>query len=327
MTIKFSKLFSAPKSKGDLVVLLATRQPIQSLLNTFARYPSLALRESFTTQGTLQSLVGVNLVVLGEVIAVPGLSNEVLTRTLETSGIPVVSIESFLEQPEEWLARARLASARQVNILPSRQINLVNWSGGVGKTTLAMAICKRFVERTSLPAALLELSMGGCALHARVSADAPEFFTIATQAAPPYRWRGVSIYPMDGRTAEVMWSEEPERVLNILAEIRKQNTLLVVDAFPGHPVFADLAMPQPGRFNFVVTSPRDDALLQAKRLYTEIPDTKHLVLNMSCTLADRTGVQADVILPFRENWATNLDNHLADPLLEIIYPGWNRMAK
>ena len=124
-----------------------------------------------------------------------------------------------------------------------------------------------------------------------------------------------------------MWSEEPERILNVLAEIRKQNTLLVVDAFPGHPVFADLAMPQPGRFNFVVTSPRDDALLQAKRLYAELPETKHLVLNMSRTLADRTGVQADVILPFRENWAANLDRHLADPILEVIYPGWNRMAK
>jgi hypothetical protein len=86
-------------------------------------------------------------------------------------------------------------------------------------------------------------------------------------------------------------------------------------------------MAQPGRFNFVVTSPRDDALLQARRLYAELPETKHLVLNMSRTLADRTGVQADVILPFREGWAANLDGHLADPILEMIYPGWNRMAK
>lgn len=327
MTFNLSKILPNQKPKGDLVVLLATCKPDQRLLDTLAGYPSLALREAFTTQGTLQSLVGANLVVFGEVISIPGLSNEVLTRTLETSGIPIVSIESFLEQPEEWLSRARLASARQVTILPSRQVNLVNWSGGVGKTTLAMAVCKRFVERTSLPAALLELSMGGCALHARVSADVPEFFTIATQNVPPARWHGVSLYPMEGRTAEVMWSEEPVRVLNVLAEIRKQNTLLVVDAFPGHPVFADLAISQPGRFNFVVTSPRDDALLQAKRLYAELPETKHLVLNMSRTLADRTGVQADVILPFRENWAANLDRHLADPILEVIYPGWNRMEK
>ena len=56
----------------------------------------------------------------------------------------------------------------------------MNWSGGVGKTTLAMAVCKRFVQNTGLPAALFELSMGGSALHARISPDLPEFFAIAT---------------------------------------------------------------------------------------------------------------------------------------------------
>ncbi len=327
MKLSFSKIRSSHASQDRFTVLLAASQPDPALLNCLSSSGNLSIKEAFTTQGVLQNLDQVKLVILGDVLPMPGIATEILARTLETSGVAVVSPEAFLEQPEEWLARARLASARQVNVLPSRQINFVNWSGGVGKTTLAMAVCKRFVRRTSLPAALLELSMGGCALHARVSADAPEFFALATQAVPPYRWDGVRLYPMDGRTAEVMWSEEPERVLNVLAEIRKQNTLLVVDAFPGHPVFADLAMAQPGRFNFVVTSPRDDALLQARRLYAELPETKHLVLNMSRTLADRTGVQADVILPFREGWAANLDGHLADPILEMIYPGWNRMAK
>lgn len=327
MTFNLSKILPNQKPKGDLVVLLATCQPDQQLLDTLAGYPSLALREAFTTQGTLQSLVGANLVVFGEVISIPGLSNEVLNRTLETSGIPVVSIESFLEQPEEWLARARLASARQVTILPSRQVNLVNWSGGVGKTTLAMAVCKRFVERTSLPAALLELSMGGCALHARVSADVPEFFTIATQNVPPARWHGVSLYPMDGRTADVMWSEEPERVLSVIAEIRRQHTLFVVDAFPGHPLFSQLSSEQPGRINLIVTSPRDDALLQAKRLADEMGNCAQLVLNMARSLADRAGAQASVVLPFKESWAAALDPRLADPLLDLIYSGWSRRSK
>ena len=130
MTFNLSKILPNQKPKGNLVVLLATCQPDQRLLDTLSGFPSLALREAFTTQGTLQSLVGANLVILGEVMSIPGLSNEVLTRTLETSGIPVVSIESFLEQPEEWLARAKLASARQVTILPSRQVKsgeLVRW--------------------------------------------------------------------------------------------------------------------------------------------------------------------------------------------------------
>lgn len=327
MSFNLSKIFPSQKQKGDLVVLLAACQPDQKLLETLAACPGLILREAFTTQGALQSLVGANLVILGEVVPMPGLSTDVLSRTLETSGIPIISVEGFMEQPEEWLARARLASARQVTILPSRQVNLVNWSGGVGKTTLAMAVCKRFVERTSLPAALLELSMGGCALHARVSADVPEFFSIATQNVTPGRWNGVSLYPMDGRTAEVMWSDEPERVLSVIAEIRKQHTLFVVDAFPGHPLFNQLSSTQPGKVNLIVTSPRDDALLQAKRLADEMGSGAQLVLNMARSLADRAGAQAAVVLPYKESWASALDPRLADPLLDLVYSGWSRRTK
>lgn len=327
MNFNLSKILSPQKRQKDLIVLLAAKQPDQKLLDVLAGCPMVTLREAFTTQGVLQNLVGVNLVILGEVMPMTGLSADVLARTLETSGIPVTSAEDFLERPDEWMAQARLTSARQVTILPSRQVNLVNWSGGVGKTTLAMAICKRFVERTSLPAALLELGMGGCALHARVSADVPEFFTIATQNVPPARWHGVSLYPMDGRTADVMWSEEPERVLSVIEETRKQHTLLVVDANPAHPLFGQLSIPRPGRINLIVSSPRDDALLQAKRLADELGQDAQLVLNMTRSLADRAGAQAAVTLPFSETWANTLDPHLSDPILELIYSGWSRRSK
>lgn len=327
MNFNLSRILSPQKRQKDLIVLLAAKQPDLKLLDVLASCPMVTLREAFTTQGVLQNLVGVNLVILGEVMPMTGLSADVLTRTLETSGIPVTSAEDFLERPDEWMAQARLTSARQVTILPSRQVNLVNWSGGVGKTTLAMAMCKRFVERTSLPAALLELGMGGCALHARVSADLPEFFTIATQNVPPARWHGVSLYPMDGRTADVMWSEEPERVLSVIEETRKQHTLFVVDANPTHPLFSPLSTPQPGRINLIVSSPRDDALLQAKRLADEMGESAQLVLNMTRSLADRAGAQAAVTLPFNETWANTLDSRLSDPILELIYPGWCRRSK
>ena len=320
-------LFHRRKPAGDLVVLLADSHPDPALLETLAKVPSLALRESFSTQGALQNLPGANLVILGEVVPLPGLSTEILTKTLDASEIPVVSVAEFLEQPDEWLSRARLAGARQVTILPVRQVNLVNWSGGVGKTTLAMAICKRFVERTSLPAALLELGMGGCALQARVSEEIPEFFALSTQNAPAARWHGVSLYPMDGRTAEVMWAEEPERVLRFIAQIRKQHTLLVVDAFPGHTLFSELSSPQPDRLNLIVASPRDDTLLQARRLQEELGKEAQIVLNMARSLADQAGTQAAVTLPFKEAWAAALDSRLADPLLDLVYPGWSRRLK
>lgn len=314
-------------SAARLVVLFAAGQPDPQVLAFLGNRSDLALREAFTTRGVLQQLPGVSLVVMDRVTELPDTSQELLSNSLEMSGIPVVSPEAFLAEPEEWLGRARLTSARQITYLPARQINLVNWSGGVGKTTLGMAICKRFVARTGLPAALLELSMGGSALHARVSADLPEFFAIATHKEEPAQWQGVHLYPMDGRTIDVLWSEDPEGVRLMLAEIQKKNTLFVVDCFPGHPLFEELSKPTPGVVNLVVTSPRDDAVLQAKRLLSEIQGTAHLVLNMSKNMTDRAGLGVAAALPYNEGWALAADHRLADPLLGLVYTGWNQRSK
>ena len=83
----------------------------------------------------------------------------------------------------------------------------------------------------------------------------------------------------------------------------------------------------PVTINLVVTSPRDDAVLQAQRLMTEISGTKHLVLNMTKSLADRAESGVAVTLPYNEGWAQSADSRLADPLLSLVYSGWNRRDK
>ena len=309
-------------SNPMLVVLLASTSPNQEILERLGQNSDILVREAFTTRGVMQDLPGVHLVILDEVMALPDTSYEVLQRSLEMSGIPVVPPIQFLANPEEWLGRARLANSKRITFLPNRQINLVNWSGGVGKTTLAMAICKRFVQRTGLPAALLELSMGGSALHARISPDLPEFFSIATHKEEPALWHGVSLYPMDGRTIDVLWSEDPDGVCKVLAEIRHKHTLFVVDCFPGHPLFSELSKPMPSLVNLVITSPRDDAMMQARRLMNEIAEPSHLVLNMAKSLADRAEISVSVALSYNESWALSSDPHLADPILELVYKGW-----
>jgi hypothetical protein len=76
--------------------------------------------------------------------------------------------------------------------------------------------------------------------------------------------------------------------------------------------------------NLVVTSPRDDAVLQARRLMKEMPAPAHLVLNMTRSLADRAESGVSATLPFNENWAQSVDGRLADPLLGLVYACWNR---
>ena len=321
MKLNFKNLFH-PKKSADLAILLGTHRPDPEVLDGLAQISNLTVREAFTTRGVLQNLSGVQLVILGDLIPVPDVPQEVLQSALDRSGIPVATQREFISDPGEWLGRARLSGSKEVLYLPGRQINLVNWSGGVGKTTLGMAVCNRFVKATGLPAALLELSLGGSALHARISPDLPEFFAIATHKAEPAVWNGVSLYPMDGRTIDVLWNDDPQGVKNLLREIQHRHTLFVVDCFPGHPLFPELSKPKAGLLNLVVTSPRDDSILQARRLMTEVAEPRHLVLNMAKSISDRAEGGVAVLLPFNETWAQSLDSRLADPILKLVYTGW-----
>lgn len=327
MRIKNPLLFRSSMNEKQLFILLASSNPDPAIFDVLARQAGLQMREAFTTQGLIQELPGVNLVIHDAVFEVKNTSQELVNRALEMSGVPVVSPEAFLSEPDEWLSRARLASATKITFLPPRQLNLVNWSGGVGKTTLAMAVCKRFVEQTGLPAALLELSMGGSALHARISPDLPEFYSIVTGKEGPSNWHGVSLYPMDGRSIEVLWSEDPNKVRDFLGQIRRKNTLFVVDCFPGHVLFPIVTNADLTTANLVVTSPRDDAMMQAKRLLKEVPQPAYLVMNITRSMADQAGSGAAITLPYNERWAQALDARLADPVLALIYNGWNRRKK
>jgi hypothetical protein len=123
---------------------------------------------------------------------------------------------------------------------------------------------------------------------------------------------------MDGRTIDVLWGEDPEGVRKVLAEIRRKHTLFVVDCFPGHPLFPELSKPMSGLVNLVVTSPRDDSILQARRLMNEVSEPSHLVLNMTKSLADRTETGVSVVLPYNETWAQS-----SDPRLAIQYWSWS----
>lgn len=323
MKIKIPALHKNERRDNQLVVLLAAADPNPAILQLLSHEQNIRLKEAFTTQGLIQELPETNLVIRGSLIEVSAISHDLVQRTLEMSRLPVVSIEEFLAAPEEWIGRARLSSATKLSFLPPKQLNIVNWSGGVGKTTLAMTVCKRFVDQTGLPAALLELSMGGSALQARISPELPEFFTIATGKTEPATWNGVNLYPMDGRSMEVLWGDDPVKVQEFVSNIRKKHTLFVVDCFPGHPLFPFLNGASSAAISIVTTTPRNDAVMQAKRLLKEVAQPAYLVMNMTRSLADQAGAGADLSLPYNERWAEGLDARLADPLLALVYPGWN----
>jgi hypothetical protein len=97
MKFSFAGFFASRKKQEAFTVLLATAQPSLALLEALPNQESVHFKEAFTTTGVLQNLNQVNLVILGDVLPTPDLSPEVLNQTLETSGVPVVSTENFLE--------------------------------------------------------------------------------------------------------------------------------------------------------------------------------------------------------------------------------------
>lgn len=321
--MKFRVPFMKRKENNDtLVVLLAALHPDQAIIEILASHRDITIREAYSIRGVMQDLPGVQLVILDELMIFPDSPMEILHQTLEMNHIPVVSQRDFLSASEDWLGRARLTNSREIGNLPPRQVNLMNWSGGVGKTTLAMTISKRFVERTGLPAALMELSMGGSALQTKISTDLPDFFELMTHKRDPGKWCGVNIFPMDGRAFDVLWAEDPDGVRNYLAEVRRKHTLFVVDCFPGHPLFRDISHNIHGLTNLVVISPRADSISLGRNLLQEISEPSYCVLNMFKSLVDQSENGVTVHLPYKETWANTYDSHLVDPLLALIYPGW-----
>jgi cellulose biosynthesis protein BcsQ len=220
-----------------------------------------------------------------------------------------------------------LANRKKLQYLPSRFVLVAGWAGGVGKSTIALAIAKRFRER-NLPTAFLEASEGGSYLVSRFGSQLHSLYDVITGESEASEWAGIKLHPIDYRASQVL--SEDKRMPDFLAALKQGYTLVMVDASPNHPFWPrllDLATTI-----LVVTSPREDSLFQAETLLKELqpirtarPDLQvHLIMNMVRTLGERVGMSGLVAasIPYDERMANQLDPRMADPILNLLYPGW-----
>lgn len=322
------KFFRRKPSQSDkLIVLLATKDPDPKLIEILAARQEIVLRETFTTRGVIRGLPDADLVVLGEVIPLWDVDQSLMQNTLECTRIPVTNPDQMLAQPEEWISSARLANRKKLQYLPARFVLVGGWAGGVGKSTLALAVAKRFRER-NLPTAFLEANEGGSYLVSRLGPQLHSLYDVITGEDTASEWQGIKLHPIDHRASQVL-AEDP-RLPDFLAGLKKGFTLVVVDASPSHPFWPrllDLATTI-----LVITAPREESLFQAETLLKELepvratrPDLKvHLIMNMVRSLGQRIGVSGMVgaSIPYSERMAAQLDPRIADPILNILYPGW-----
>lgn len=316
-----------PSQSDKLIVLLASKNPDPKLVEVLAQRQEIIMRETFTTRGVIRGLPDADLVVLGDVIPLWDVDLSLMQNTLECTGIPVTTPDQMLAQPEELISTARLANRKKLQYLPARFVLVGGWAGGVGKSCLALAVAKRFRER-NLPTAFLEASEGGSYLVSRLGPQLHSLYDVLTGEDTASEWSGIKLYPIDHRASQVL--AEDERLPDFMAGLKRGFTLVVVDASPSHPFWPrllDLATNI-----LVVTAPREESLFQAETLLKELepvrasrPDLKvHLIMNMVRSLGERVGMSGMVAasIPFNERWATQLDERIADPILNLLYPGW-----
>jgi hypothetical protein len=323
----FEFLRRKPSQSDKLIVLLASNNPDPKLVDVLARRNEIVMRETFTTRGVIRGLPDADLVVLGDVIPLWDVDLSLMQNTLECTGIPVTTPDQMLLQPEEWISTARLANRKKLQYLPARAGGGGGGGGGGGKSSLALAVAKRFRER-NLPTAFLEASEGGSYLVSRLGPQLHSLYDVLTGEDTASEWEGIKLYPIDHRASQVL-AEDP-RLPDFLAGLKRGYTLVVVDASPSHPFWprlVDLATNI-----LVITAPREESLFQAETLLKELEPLKtsrtdlkvQLIMNMVHSLGERIGMSGMVAasIPHNERWATQLDPRLADPILNLLYPGW-----
>ena len=321
------------KNKQLPIVLLATRNA--EVISSFPDDQFQAL-EANTTIGLANAILKNPVLIVADldtVLEAGNLALQVVRTTLDNlSQNMVISSAQFLAEPQRYIGEALMAGGQRsgIRFMPPRVVMITNYCGGVGKTTLSLALARAFRKDSGLPAAIVEAGVGGSSLNARIGQHT-SLYDVVTQNAKAQEWSGVSVYPCDTWEAETLAADE--RIQAALQAIAHENTVTVFDTFPTNPLWKwtiEMATDV-----IVVATPRPDALAQAevvlRRLAEETSalDPKpriHLVLNQVQTLGERLSMarRASALVEFDQRRADWLDGVLAKPLVELLYPGWKK---
>ncbi|MCG2739622.1 MAG: hypothetical protein L6300_05215 [Syntrophaceae bacterium] len=319
-------------------VLLATRSP--EALNGIPT--DFQTREAVSTLGVMSALHAdpvLFIVDVDDLVECPAMSREALRTVLASvgeDGAVVVSSEQFTAASERWIGEALLVRGLRsgVRYMPPRVVMVTNFCGGVGKTTLTLSTAKHFRKASGLATAVVEVGVGGSSLNARLPGERASLYEVVTQAAVPGQWEGAAVYPSDNWEADSLATDE--RTLDALRLVIREHTLTVFDAFPSNPLWGralELATDV-----VVVTAPRPDSLAQTDAILRQLKDEIaawnpqpriHLVLNQVRSMGERLPLagQVSAWIGYDERKAQRLASSFAEPILDLIYPGWTKRVK
>jgi len=251
-------------------------------------------------------------------------SVEMLQSLLAESGVPSISSEEFLAQPDKWLREARRMTGEMTRLPEKMSIAFVSYSGGTGKTTLALDTALHFARRTKMPVLLVEFTYGESAIAALTGLEMPYLFDLTTQLeAKAMRWKGVTLAPMDYDNCQDL---SIQLIAKYLKGQMAQHVLTVIDSRWPHGLIGAIR-DEVDRW-FVVTTPRPDAIENAKKLKKELGPKASIILNQKGGIVDSlalTGLERALDLP-QIRQVDRFEGHLGRRILSQAYgpQNWRR---
>jgi hypothetical protein len=253
-------------------------------------------------------------------------SRERLRELLAASGLqPPITSQEFLAGPEKWLDKVRKARPTGP-ALEQRTIAFTSYSGGTGKTTLALDTALHFHRRSRRPVLLIEFTYGHSALEILAPLfgvlEMPDLYSLITdKEAKPAVCEGVTLVPMNYERVGYLPADLIGRHLTPLINA---HILTVVDLMWPHGLRAAI-VDKVHRW-FVLAVPRPDAVENAKQLAQELPNEVSIILNRSGGVVDTVATAGlgqalalpELRPPLRWNGA------LGRRILPTVYSDWKK---
>jgi len=250
--------------------------------------------------------------------------SELLAKGAADKKLVYTSSGEFLARPDFWLEEAREIAGETEQLPKKRTVAFVSYSGGTGKTVLALDTAVHFARRTKMPVMLVEFTYGVSAISALTGQGGPFLYDLSTQIdVEPTRWRGVDLAPMDYENCRDL---PPDQLSKYFEKRLAGYVLTVIDSLWPHGLLK--AIEREVDHWFVIATPRLDAVENARKLREELgPEKASIIVNQagrtdSLALA---GVERVLDLP-RITQVDRFEGQLGRQVLAQIYgpKNWQR---
>ena len=283
------------------------------------------------TDEIIAALESVRVVIIDESDVVPLKYNVAAIKgMLAQQHIASCSSEQFLQDPDEYLRELDSPREKGPAIPPKRTIGFTSYSGGTGKTTLALDTAIRFAQATKRnlqsPALVVEFSYGASAISVLTGVKLPPLFDLVTEPEDHEMaaFQGVTLVGMDYDSARDL---SVDMLGGFLDQQIARHTLTVLDVHWPHGLVPSIER-LIDRW-VVLATPRLDAVDNAEKLCQELGAKAALAINQDSGLANRLAlskVDAALRLPRISHADSFAGNKLGEAVLRWLYGdrAWSR---